>query len=72
MIIGRDSKIFSNDTGLGSHAIEHRGEKPYKSSHCDKTFSIKSHIINILIHILMINLISVISQQGNHSKMILS
>ena len=35
MIIGRESKIFSNTTGIVSHAIEHRGEKPYKCSHCD-------------------------------------
>ena len=35
MIIGRNGKIFSNNTGLVSHAIEHRGEKPYKCSHCD-------------------------------------
>ena len=55
MIIGRNSKIFSNNTGLVSHTIEHRGEKPYKCSCCDKTFSIKSHLNNILIYIYVDN-----------------
>ena len=50
MIVARNNKIFSNNTGLVSHSIERRGEKPYKCSHCDKTFSIKSHLNNILIY----------------------
>ena len=57
--------------GLVSYTIAHRGEKPYKCSHCDETFSIKSYLNNILINILMINLISVILQQGIYIKIIL-
>ena len=68
MMIRKNNKIFSNNTGLVSHRIEHTGEKPKKCSHCDKTFSIKSHLNNIPIYILMINPICVILPQGIHNK----
>ena len=68
MMIRKNNKIFSNNTGLVSHRIEHTGVKPKKCSHCGKTFSIIKYLSDIPIYILMINLISVILQQGIHNK----
>ena len=64
MTLTRNSQI----SGLVSHMIGHTGENPYKCSHCDKSFSIKSHLNNILIYILMITLISAILYLDIHNK----
>ena len=68
IIIGRNNKIFSNNTGHVSHMNEHTGEKTYICSQCDNTFSIKRRLNNIPICILMINFIRVNLPQGILNK----
>ena len=38
------TRIFSQNSNLNRHMITHSGEKPYKCSHCDMTFSVKSFL----------------------------